>query len=341
MEKEAVFGEKMNKKITLIGLGFIALMMLTIGSQAAPQEGIEYEWKNGIATVETTNVTISVNTFGNLPGFHYKLASGLNYTVIFKQLAEFEDLNDDGVFQSNETLTGMPYLALTSVSWIFSGFDVDETNGIVTAVHFNLTADEIIGVAYDELDITIAMHLYMEDQVINGYELVGGTELKFDLYISGWPWDADTNFLALRFDIILSEGMQVKNQFNQQIDTSVDNSGSEKELEHKAGELKQELTFQNEEKTAFFGYAKEAQIKNQTASQYEYGSVKASYCATGDNVLRIYLSFEHFDYLIYDPSLGTYDSGEEDSVPFAWTTAILTPVVFVAALKASNYFRKK
>ncbi len=160
------------------------------------------------------------------------------------------------------------------------------------------------------------------------------------MYINGWPWDADTNFLALRFDIILSEGMQVKNQFNQPIDTSVDNSGSEKKLENKDGELKQELTIQNEEKSAFFGYASQAQIKNLTASQYEYGSVNASYCATGDNVLRIYLSFEHFDYLIYDPSIGTYDSGEEDTIPFAWVTAIIAPVVFVAALKASNKFRK-
>ncbi|NPD88276.1 MAG: hypothetical protein HGN29_06115 [Asgard group archaeon] len=330
----------MNKKLTLIGLGFIALMLLTMGSQAAPEQGIEYEWKNGIATVETENVTISVNTFGNLPGFHYKLVSGLNYTVIFKQLAEYEDQNEDGVFQASETLTGMPYLTLTSISWIFSGFNVEETEGLVTAIHFNFTADEIIGLVYDELDITIAMHLYLEDQVIDGYELVGGTELKFDLYISGWPWESDTNFLALRFDIILSEGMQVRNQFDQQIDTSVDNSGSEKKLENKAGELKQELTFQNEEKTAFFGYADKAQIKNQTESQYEYSSVNASYCATGENVLRIYLSFEHFDYLIYDPSLGTYDSGEEDNVPFAWVTALIAPVIFVAALKASNKFRK-
>ncbi|MCG3221601.1 MAG: hypothetical protein H7641_09505 [Candidatus Heimdallarchaeota archaeon] len=331
----------MNKKITLIGLGFIALMVLTMGSQAAPEQGIDYEWKNGIATVETENVTISVNTFGNLPGFHYKLASGLNYTVIFKQLIEYEDLNEDGVFQSNESLTGMPFLTLTSISWIFSDFDVEETEGLVTAIHFNFTADEIIGVLYDDLDITIAMHLYLEDQVIDGYELVGGTELKFDLYINGWPWDADTNLLALRFDIILSEGMQVRNQLNLPIDTTVNNAGNEKKLENKVGELKQELTFQNEEKTAFFGYSNEAQIKNQTASQYEYGSVNASYCATGDNVLRIYLSFEHFDYLIYDPSLGTYDSGEEDSVPFAWVTAIIAPVVFVAALKASNYYRKR
>ena len=94
----------MNKKFTLIGLGMIALLILTMGSQAAPGQGIEYEWSKGIATVETANVTISVNTFGNLPGFHYKLASGLNYTVIFKQLAEYEDVNEDGAFQANETL---------------------------------------------------------------------------------------------------------------------------------------------------------------------------------------------------------------------------------------------
>lgn len=336
-----MFGDKMNKKLTLIGLGLIALMFITMGSQAAPEQGIEYEWKNGIASVETENVTISVNTFGNLPGFHYKLASGLNYTVIFKKLVEYEDLNEDGVFQSNESLTGMPFLTLTSVDWIFSDFDIEETEGLITAIHFNFTSDEIIGVLYDELDITIAMHLYLEDQVIDGYELVGGTELKFDLYINGWPWDADTNLLALRFDIILSEGMQVRNQLNQPIDTTVDNSGNEKKLENKVGELKQEIAFQSEEKTAFFGYSSQAQIRNQTESQFRNGDVSASYCVNGDNLLKIYLSFEHFDYLIYDPSLGTYDSGESTVVPFAWISVIIAPVVFVAALKASNHFRKK
>ncbi len=329
----------MKAKQVLIGLTFVILLFASMQIQAAPEQGITYEYKNGIAKIETANVTVSVNTMGNIPTFHYKQVSGYSVNVMFKQIHEYYDLNEDGVFQYNESLVGFPPLSLSSIQWIFSGFDVEETGGVTTAAHFNFTSDTIIGAIYDELDITIAMHLYLEDQIIDGYELIGGAEFKFDIYINGWPWQEVDSLLALRFDITPDKGSQCKNQNNQVIDTSVDTTDNEQKLVEK-NQIKQKLQFEKNGNGAFFGYANQSRIRNTTESQYRYGSVNASYSSTGDGILQIFLSFEHADSIIYDPSLGTDESGVAETAS-SWIAAVILPILAVAVVRVSYYFKRR
>ncbi|MHA1407885.1 MAG: hypothetical protein ACTSSG_10985, partial [Candidatus Heimdallarchaeaceae archaeon] len=139
----------MIKKSIIIGFGLIALMFFTLGSKAAPEDGITYEYKNGIATITTGNITVSVNAFGNVPIFHLQTVDGFQYTVLFKQIIEYQDLNGDGAFQYNETLAGVPILTMTSMKWVFSGFVTEEDNGIIVAIHFNFTSEPMLGIYTD------------------------------------------------------------------------------------------------------------------------------------------------------------------------------------------------
>ena len=329
----------MNRKTAIIGLSLMALMLISMGVNAAPDIGIEYEYKNGIATITTANITVSVNAPGNVPTLHFKTTSGLEYNVMFKQLLEYEDLNEDGAFQYNETIEGTPMVSLTSIKWLFSGFVTDEVNGEIQAIHFNFTSDEIVGMISPDLEVNIAMHLYLEDQIIDGYELLGGAEFKFDLFISGWEWANNDTLLALRFDITPGEGYEIKNQNNQTVDTTINTTNEEEKVTPVADQIKQRFSIENDENVAFFGYANQSKIMKE--EQLSYGSVNASISTTGDGSMQLFLSFEQFDELHYDPSLGTDDSGDSDSVPVSWVTFITLPLVAAAALLLSKQSKKK
>ncbi|MHA1202271.1 MAG: hypothetical protein ACTSQ4_07100 [Candidatus Heimdallarchaeaceae archaeon] len=329
----------MNKKTAIIGLSIITLMLISMGVNAAPDIGIEYEYTNGIATITTANITVSVNAPGNVPTLHFKTESGLEYNVMFKQLLEYEDLNEDGAFQYNETIEGTPMVSLTSIQWLFSGFVTDEVDGEIQAIHFNFTSDEIVGMISPDLEVNIAMHLYLEDQIIDGYELLGGAEFKFDLFISGWEWANNDTLLALRFDITPGEGYEIKNQNNQTVDTTINTTNDEEKVTPVADQIKQRFSIENDENGAFFGYANQSKIMKE--EQLSYGSVNASISTTGDGSMQLYLSFEQFDELHYDPSLGTDDSCEADSVPISWVTFITLPLVAAVALLLSKQSKKK
>ncbi|MBY9002116.1 MAG: hypothetical protein KGD64_14445, partial [Candidatus Heimdallarchaeota archaeon] len=287
--------------------------------------------KNGIATITTANITVSVNAPGNVPTLHFQTASDLNYNVMFKQLLEYEDLNEDGAFQYNETIEGVPMVALSSIQWLFSGFVTDEVDGVIQAIHFNFTSDEVVGMISPDLEVNLAMHLYLADQVIDGYELLGGAEFKFDLYISGWDWARADTLLVLRFDITPGEGYEIKNQHNQTVDTTINTTNEEEKVTPVANEIKQRFVIENDENGAFFGYANQSRIMNE--AQESYGCVNASISTTGDGSMQLFLSFEQFDELYYDPSLGTDDSGDDsDSVSASLVALITLPIVAVAVL---------
>ena len=331
---------KLNRKTAYIGLSIIALMLISMGVNAAPENGIEYEYSNGIATITTANITVSVNAPGNVPTLHFKTESGLEYNVMFKQLLEYEDLNEDGAFQYNETIEGVPMVSLTSLQWLFSGFVTDEVDGAIQAIHFNFTSEEVVGMVSPDLEVNLAMHLYLEDQVIDGYELLGGAEFKFDLYISGWDWANNDTLLALRFDITPGEGYEIKNQNNQIVDTSSPTTNEEEKVTPVADQIKQRFSIKNDENGAFFGYANQSKIMKE--EQLSYGSVNASVSTTGDGSMQLFLSFEQFDELHYDPSLGTDDSGDSsDGVPVSWVTFITLPIVAAAALLLTKQSKKK
>ena len=58
--------------------------------------------------------------------------------------------------------------------------------------------------------------------------------------------------------------------------------------------------------------------------------------------MQLFLSFEQFDELHYDPSLGTDDSGDSsEGVPISWVTFIALPLIAAVALLLSKQSKKK
>lgn len=287
----------------LIAAGLIVLLAMNHGANAAPDEGIHYFYENGRVVLETGNVTLTVNTMSHEPIFHYAF-NDVEYTVIFKQLMEYIDENGDGAFQYNETVPSLPVLTLTSVDWDFSGFQTEESEGVTTAVHFNFTVANVNGVFYKDLDMTIAAHLYLADQeIVDGYTVEGGYELKFDIIIVQFPWMREETSLALRFDISPAKESQMNDPNDNTIDPHNNTTGNEMKVQNRNRVKNRfELRFQNG--SGYFAYANYSEIRNGTTSEYSQSPVNASYCTDGLGNVRVFLTFEHADDIIYDPSIG-------------------------------------
>ncbi len=310
----------MNNKAKILSLSMMVLMLLTLTQVSADAKVLGYQEQNKQVSITYDTITINVNAGGMVPKFQYiESDSGFEYNVMLKSLIEYLDFNEDGAFQYNETAIWMdePYppmpshsniLALSSIRWVFGGFDVEYTEGTeeVSAIHFNFTSDMIMDPFYADLEMEINAHMYLDDNTTEGYTVVGKTELKFDIVIRNWTWQRNDTNLALRFDISpLKNTYQLNDTNGNACDTITNSTGFETKVQNK-DEVKQMYQISGEGVEGYFAYANQAKYK--IASAYEYGTVNASYSSLGDGTLQTYLSFEHFDEeVIYDPSVGVDD----------------------------------
>ncbi|RLD40415.1 MAG: hypothetical protein DRI86_15290 [Bacteroidetes bacterium] len=322
-------------KTRFISIGFgllLAVLVLSSSAIADSNKGIGYQENSGLVTITTGNATIIVQTRSGEPMFQYFTNDGFNYTIIFKQLIEYYDLNNDGAFQYNETIPGVPIFTLMSVKWTFSGFiaDVDENN-VVTAVHFNFTSSTVMNKFYDSLDMVIAAHIFLYDTTIDSYTIEGGTELKFDIIINSYPWMKTDSNLALRFDITPAKGAKVSDCHGKPIDTNTNTTNMEKRVEHKENQVKQRINIQAGNHEGYFAYANQSRIRTTTQNQYHNAPVNASISTDGKGDLSTFLSFSHFDQLIYDPSIGS-TTIEETSTSSEGNTTTTVPIAFIAVL---------
>ncbi len=317
----------MNTKTKIFGLSMLVLMFLTLTQVSAGDQSFAYQEQNKLVTLTYDTVTIKVNAGGMVPKFQYiESDSGFDYNVQLKSLSEYLDFNEDGAFQYNETaiwsedpMPPMPLdpnvLALSSIRWVFSGFEVDYTEGTdeVSAVHFSFVSDMIMVPFFADLEMEINAHMYLNDNTTEGYTVIGKTELKFDIVIRNWEWQRNDTNLALRFDIHpLKNTYRLNDTNGNACDTTSNSTGFETKVQNKL-EVKQKYLISGEGVEGHFAYANQAKYK--VASAYEYGTVNASHSSLGDGTLQTYLSFDHFDEeLIYDPSVGADEIAESGSI---------------------------
>jgi len=324
------------------------VLILLSASQTLADEGIGYNEQNNLVTLTVGDLTIKVNAGGQVPKFHYQLESGLSFNIMFKLIAEYYDFNGDGVFQYNETniwgnevpapgeIRYKTILALPSVVWEFSGFEREEVDGTTVAVHFNFTSASILDPYYIDLELAIVAHLYMEDQIIDGYALEGGRELKFDLLVKNWPWQKDDTDLAIRFDISSdNDEDDIEQEPGTPVETGSNTTGMEQKAKH-TEEVKQDVTIDHGDVEGYFAYATQSQ--NRINNEYQTKGVEASYSSDGEDNIQYYLCFEHFDdELIYDPSIGSI--GDETA---SIGTISLIFLSFGTLIVIANYiYRKK
>ncbi len=311
----------MNHKAKIIGLSMMLLMLVTLTQVSADAKVLNYQEQNKLVTLTYDSVTIKVNAGGMVPKFQYvEDKSDFEFNVMFKSVIEYLDFNEDGVFQYNETsiwkddpMPPMPpqpnSLALSSVRWVFSGFEVEylADTDTVSAVHFNFTSDTIMDPFFSDFEIELRVHMYLDDTIVDGYQVLGKTELKFDVAMNNYPFQRNDTYLALRFDITPLKHTYMLNDTNGLICETKSNTTGEEYRVESTGDIKQMYKISGEGVEGHFAYAKQA--KYNVSNTYQYRTVNASHASLGDGTLQTYLSFEQFeDDVVYDPSLGTDDS---------------------------------
>ena len=310
----------------VLGLSLLTLLLVT--QVKADDQDFFYEENSNQVTFKYYDLEFIAKAGGSVPKFQFLTESAfafetaVSFNIMFQSIIEYMDYNEDGVFQYDETgiWKDIPapnpvfsnVLSLSSVRWTFSGFNVDyvditEDLQEVAAVHFTYSSESIIVSHYSDFEMDIVVHMYLNDQIIDGYEILGGAEMKFDIVMRNWPWQRNDTNLALRFDIIPTTNSYRLNDTNgKEIDYSQDTTGSELKVQNHAENVKEQFLIGGEQYRAFFAYANQA--KYNVSNQYQYRTVNASYSSTGNGAVKTYLSFDHFeDEVTYDPSIGSLE----------------------------------
>lgn len=276
-----------------VSLALFALILVGVGAPLAAAQGdaLNYQYSAGIVSLETDDIAIKITGNDQAPHFHWWDPNNpaVDYHVMFAKIYEANDTNSNGVYDHGvDAMIGAPF-ALPTTGWDFSGFELEEVEGNVTAVHFNFTTTstfdprpEGTGTDYGQLPSLSPFDVYMEVKV--HLDLATPGEFKFDLVIEGWEWTYDTSFLVLHFTV------------------SESNHGQNMGTRDAAGMHKTGTKFNFG--AGYFEYndtALAAQSQNQLMVNASYGE--------GDGVMAgqaVYLAFENFgnETLVYDPILG-------------------------------------
>ncbi len=352
----------MKHKLVKISTGIFFLILFVTIQVSADDQDFFYNENSNQVTFKYYDLEFISKAGGSVPKFQFltdtgfEFSEGFSFNIQFKSIIEYMDYNEDGAFQNDETglwkdtSPSMPVysniLALSAVQFEFSGFRVDyiditEEQQEVAAVHFDYTSTSVHVPNYGDFEIKITVHMYLADQVIDGYEIMGGAEMKFDVTMNNWPWQREDSNLALRFDITPTTNTHRINDTNGQLINNYENStGSEYKVQNQE-QVKQQFTLGDEHYQAFFAYA--TQAKYNISNTYQYRTVNASYSCVGDGTVQTYLSFEHFDdEVTYDPSIGTLEDPivEESGFGVVEIVTISTVSVLVITL-LSRKLKKK
>ena len=341
---------KMKNKLFKLTFGLTLLALLVASQVRADDHDFLWIEDNNQVTFSYNDMHFIAKAGGQVPKFQFMIDNDFEgdfeYAVMFHSLTEYLDYNQDGIFQFNEsglwqqeTPAGPVFsstLSLSAVRFAFSGFNVEYIDGTedLYAVHFNYTSETINAPNYSGFEITIVVHIYMDDQVIDGYELKGGQEMKFDIIMNNWPWQRDDTNLAMRFDIIPMNSAytyRLNDTNGKPLNTDNNTTGYEYQVLNHGEAVKEQFSIGDEKYQAFFAYANQAQylINN----SYEYKTVNCSVSSLGDGSLQTYLSFEHFDdEITYDPSIGSLEDLSLDETGFGVVEIVTISAVSVLAM---------
>jgi hypothetical protein len=307
------------RKAIMITLALSALLA-SVPFVAAQSSGIEYQHANGVVSLTTDAIGVKVTAYNQVPHFHFwdenDTTPGADYHVLFSNIFEANDTNDNGVYDAGvDHRYGDPY-TLPATDWDFSGFVTEQEGDTVTAVHFNFTNSETFSPPVTTVlaDMPTSMDLEIEIRVhIN---LTNSNEMKFDFSLEGWEWMYEDSLLVFQFTVAESEhGQNVGT--SEPADFDQDSQG-----------------YRFEFGDAYMECAKYAFTENGTHQV----QMRASHGDAEQNQegKSVYLAFEYFgnETLDYDPTLGVLSS---DVNPLDTATLLLVgggaaAVIIVAAL---------
>ncbi len=329
-------------------LGTTALASAQGPGMTRPGDGMSPEHMrgdDGTVWINTGVITIMAN--GEVPMFHFWYSvdtDGANarFQTSFVMIAEFEDLNEDGGFQTGEELYFAP---LSAYEWTLT-IGTDEEGGTVTEVWLKYTKSgvrtnplaEVVPAALDGTsdimrfkDVTMQIwgHIYLNDyqgEITDdhgshaNYTVAGGSELKVDIEIGNFPFSSDESMVTIQTLQRDHSGgryrMEMRERFrNTTLDSDMNwttTGGNETRFESMHGTNIQRVDFVDYEAgitRGFFSWVDKAVI-TWPGGATEAVDVNATYIPTGVGV-AIYLAYSNFDdgSILHDPSIGLYPEG--------------------------------
>ncbi|MFW9844398.1 MAG: hypothetical protein ACFFEV_07470 [Candidatus Thorarchaeota archaeon] len=218
---------------TMIALFLVVALLGTISLATAqgppttsPGPGGPPEQKMGSdGTVSINTDIISIMANGDNPMFHFWYAvddegTHAKFSTSFVMIAEFEDLNEDGGYQSDEVLYFAP---LSAYEWTLTTGEVEE-NGVVTEVWLKYTKSGVRSaqhpdaapaalsgtgsfMRFEDTTIQIWGHIYLNDyhgEITDdygshaNYTVAGGSELKIDIEIGNFPFSSEDSMVTVQ-----------------------------------------------------------------------------------------------------------------------------------------------
>jgi len=317
---------------------------------------------DGSVWVNTDIITIMAN--GDTPQFHFwytadEDGSHARFSTNYVMLVEFEDLNDDGAYQTNEHLYFAP---LSAYEWTLTTGEVVDgditkevwlkytKSGVKSSMIPGMPLAALEGPGdvqrFSDVTLQIWAHIYLEDYtgevsddhgVQFNYTVAGKSELKMDIEIGNFPFSSENSSVAIQ--TIQKENEATGNQYlhrhrmetrerlrNVSIDSDMNwttTGGNETRFERMNGTECQRIDLIDDETgiaQGFYSWVDTAVI-TWPGGETEAVDVTASYVPRGDGV-AVYLAYPYFDdgSILHDPSIGLYPEG----IP-----AISTPLDYV------------
>ncbi|MHA1768633.1 MAG: hypothetical protein ACTSV3_02135 [Candidatus Thorarchaeota archaeon] len=292
---------------------------------------------DGTVWVKTDIITIMANN--EVPQFHFWYTTDTDgqlakFMTSYIMIAEFEDSNGDGAFQSNESLYSAP---LASYEWSLTTGTVED-DGVTTEVWLKYTKSGVRTIPipdvpipmppfndsssvhrFEDVTIQIWAHIYLYDyygEVTDdhgaqvNFTVAGRSELKMDIEIGNFPFSSETSMVTLetlqRENVapgdpnMMRHRIQTRERFrNVTFDSSMNWSttgGNESRFERMNGTAIQRLDFVDSETAMAQGFFSWLDKATITwpGGDTELVTVNASYVPTGMGV-AVYLSYPNFD----------------------------------------------
>ncbi len=178
---------------------------------------------DGTVTINTDIISIMAN--GKVPMFHFWYAvddegAHAKFSTSFVMIAEYEDLNGDGGYQTGEALHFAP---LSAFEWTLTSGSV-VVDDVVTEVWLKYTKSGVRStmmpdaapaalngtgsvMRFEDTTIQIWGHIYLEDyqgEVADdhgshaNYTVAGGSELKIDIEIGNFPFSSEDSMVTIQ-----------------------------------------------------------------------------------------------------------------------------------------------
>ncbi|MFX1513624.1 MAG: hypothetical protein ACFFCQ_13660 [Promethearchaeota archaeon] len=277
------------------------------------QTGINIDKNKKTVDIESAALMVMINAGGEVPIYQFWSIkdNDTKFHVKFQKIQEFTDTNDNGIYENNETV-GQRTLSLQSVNWILSDAVVDEEQ-----ISFIFTSESFQQSQFSGFQIKLVNHI----------NLVNATSLKFDIYMSGWPFMNTDNKLSLRWDLSWT---------NDNIDYETASDGTYLKYD---GDI-----------LAHFTYVSEVMIGDSSET------VSASYFYNeASDVLQTFFDYPNFQdlELVHDPEIGVsshiIDDVSSDIVPILKDAVphiskdgfIISTVLATLVLTGLYMYRKK